>query len=171
MWGTLRRTVLPCYAAPETIDAMRHIFPYIGTKPNKLGLYRPLIDFRRATRAFRLGAVRVTPLPVVHGNTPTNGFLLEHGGRRVAYVSDCYEIPPKTLAKMRGADVLVLDCLRDTRPHPTHLTLDRALAYVKEIAPRRGYFIHMCHDVKHAEFEARLPRGIRLTYDGMKIRV
>ena len=89
----------------------------------------------------------------------------------MAYVSDCYEIPPKTLAKMRGADVLVLDCLRDTRPHPTHLTLDRALAYVKEIAPRRCYFIHMCHDVKHAEFESRLPRGIRLTYDGLKIRV
>ena len=66
---------------------------------------------------------------------------------------------------------LVLDCLRDTRPHPTHLTLDRALAYMKEITPRRGYFIHMCHDVKHAEFEARLPRWIRLTYDGMKIRV
>ena len=40
-----------------------------------------------------------------------------------------------------------------------------------EIAPRRGYFVHMCHDVKHAEFEARLPRRIRLTYDGMKIRV
>ena len=85
--------------------------------------------------------------------------------------SDCYDIPPKTLAKMRGADVAVLDCLRDTRPHPTHLTLERALAYMDEIAPRRGYFVHMCHDVKHAEFEARLPRGIRLTYDGMKIRV
>ena len=42
---------------------------------------------------------------------------------------------------------------------------------MKEIGPRRGYFVHMCHDVKHAEFEARLPRGIRLTYDGLKIRV
>ena len=142
------KTVLPCYASPETIDAMHRIFPYIGTKPNELGLYRPMIEFHRATRAFHLGDVRVTPLPVVHGNTPTYG-----------------------LAKMRGADVAVLDCLRDTRPHPTHLTLDRALAYMDEIAPRRGYFVHMCHDVKHAEFEARLPRRIRLTYDGMKIRV
>ena len=25
------KKVLPCYALPETIDAMRHIFPYIGT--------------------------------------------------------------------------------------------------------------------------------------------
>lgn len=165
------KTVLPCYASPETIDAMHRIFPYIGTKPNEQGLYRPMIDFRPVKRAFRLGDVRVTPLPVVHGGTPTYGYLFEHAGRRVAYVSDCHEIPPKTLAKMRGVDVMVLDCLRDTRPHPTHLTLDRALAYMRAIAPQRGYFVHMCHDVKHAEFEARLPRGIRLTYDGMKIRV
>ena len=165
------KTVLPCFASPETIDAMHRIFPYIGTKPNEQGLYRPMIDFRPVKRAFRLGDVRVMPLPVVHGGTPTYGYLFEHAGRRVAYVSDCHEIPPKTLAKMRGVDVMVLDCLRDTRPHPTHLTLDRALAYMRAIAPRRGYFVHMCHDVKHAEFEARLPRGIRLTYDGMKIRV
>ena len=73
--------------------------------------------------------------------------------------------------KIRGVDVMVLDCLRDTRPHTTHLTLDRSLAYMKEIAPRRGYFIHVCHDVMHAPFEARLPRTIKLAYDGLKIKV
>ena len=150
---------------------MHHIFPYIGRKPNAEGLFRPMIDFRSVKRAFRLRDVKVTPLPVVHGNTPMYGYLFEHGGRRVAYICDCSEIPSNTLAKIRGADVMVLDCLRDTRPHSTHLTLGGALAYMKEIAPRRGYFIHMCHEVKHDEFEARLPRRIRLAYDGLRVKV
>ncbi len=165
------KTILPCYASRETIESMHHIFPYIGKKPKEKGLYRPMIDFRPVKQAFQFHDVRITPLPVIHGHTPTNGYLFEHGGRSVAYICDCYEIPPKTLAKIRGVDVMVLDCLRDTRPHSTHLTLDGALAYMKEIAPRRGYFIHMCHDVKHAQFEAKLPRWIRLTYDGLEIKV
>ena len=165
------KTVLPCYASPSAVEAMHHIFPYIGKKPNEEGLFRPMIDFRCVKRAFQLRDVRVTPLPVVHGNTPTYGYLFEYGGKRVAYICDCFEIPPKTLVKIRGVDVMVLDCLRDTRPHTTHLTLDRSLAYMKEIAPRRGYFIHVCHDVMHAPFEARLPRTIKLAYDGLKIKV
>lgn len=165
------KKVLPCYASPETVEAMHHIFPYIGKKPKEKGLYRPMIDFRSVARAFRIGDVKIVPLPVVHGNVPTNGYLFEHGGKRAAYICDCFEIPDATLAKLRGVDVMVLDCLRGTRPHSTHLTLDRALEYMKEIAPRRGYFTHMCHDVKHEEFEAELPRRIRLAYDGLELKV
>lgn len=164
------KTVMRCYAAPETVDAMHHVFPYITTKPNKIGLFRPMIDFRRVTRAFRIGGVRLTPLPVEHGGVRTNGYLIEAEGRRAAYISDCFSIPAATMKKICGADVLVLDCLR-TRFHPTHMNLELALAAVKSIGPCRTFFIHMGHDVKHAEFEAALPRSVRLSYDGLKIRV
>ena len=163
------KTALPCYAAPETIEAMHHIFPYITTQANAQGLFRPMIDFTPVTRAFHIGEVKVTPLPVEHGGPRTNGYLLEHDGARVAYVSDCIEIPAATRAKMRNLDVLVLDCLRE-REHPTHMNLARSLAAMRDLAPRRGYFIHMCHDVKHAEFSKKLPRGIRLAYDGLTVR-
>ena len=67
-------TVLKCHAAPETIAAMRQVFPYITTKANTQGLFRPMIDFTPVTRAFRIGCVKVTPLPVEHGGPRTLRF-------------------------------------------------------------------------------------------------
>lgn len=162
------KTVLRCYAAPETVEAMRRLFPYITTKANKLGLYRPMIDFRPVTRAFRIGSVRLTPLPVEHGGPRTNGYLIEMDGKRAAYVPDCCELPDRVVRKLRGVDIMVLDCLR-VRPHPTHLTLEKALACMKAIAPRRGYVTHMCHDLTHAEWLRLLPRPIRPAFDGLTV--
>jgi phosphoribosyl 1,2-cyclic phosphate phosphodiesterase len=69
-----------------------------------------------------------------------------------------------------GLDVLFLDALR-RRPHPTHTTLDQAIALVDEIKPKRAYFTHMCHDLGHAQTEALLPPHIRLAYDGLELEV
>ncbi len=158
-----------CYAAPETIDSLRRIFPYITDRANEQGLFRPMINFESVEGPFDIADVHVTPLPVVHGPR-TNGYLFECGGRRAAYISDCHEIPPATLDLARGVDVLVLNCLRE-RFHPTHLNKEMALAYVEEMKPQRTYFMHMCHDVMHATFEASLPDGVRLAYDGLVVEV
>lgn len=158
-----------CCAAPETIESLRRVFPYITERANEQGLFRPMIHFEPVEGEFDVADVHVTPLPVVHGPR-TNGYLFEIGGRRAAYISDCHEIPDETLEKIRGVDVLVLNCLRE-RFHPTHLNREAALAYVDKIGPGRTYFIHMCHDVKHAEFEAGLPDGVKLSYDGLVVEV
>ena len=161
-------TVLKCHAAPETIAAMRQVFPYITTKANTQGLFRPMIDFTPVTRAFRIGCVKVTPLPVEHGGPRTNGYLIEADGRRAAYVPDCCELPDRVVRRLRDVDVMVLDCLRE-RPHPTHLTLERAVAYMKAISPRRGFITHMCHDITHKRWLKLLPAPIRPAYDGLKV--
>ena len=162
------KKVLRCYAAPETVEAMHRLFPYITTKANKLGLYRPMIDFRPVTRAFRIGCAKLTPLPVAHGGPRTNGYLIEADGKRVAYVPDCCALPERVVKRLKGVDVMVLDCLR-VRPHPTHLTLEKVVAYMRAIAPRRGYITHMCHDLTHAEWLRLLPRPIRPAYDGLLV--
>jgi phosphoribosyl 1,2-cyclic phosphate phosphodiesterase len=87
-----------------------------------------------------------------------------------AFITDVTEIPPSTLELMRGLDVLALDCLRE-RPHTTHLCLEQAVDYARRIGARRTFFIHMCHDLEHAETEARLPPEIRLAYDGLELEI
>ncbi|MEI9863371.1 MAG: MBL fold metallo-hydrolase [Limisphaerales bacterium] len=48
----------------------------------------------------------------------TTGFLFEQAGRkRLAYLSDCKEIPEAAMEKVRGVEIAVLDALRYT-PHP-----------------------------------------------------
>ena len=158
---------MPCFAAQETLDSLHRIFPYISVKANEQGLFRPMIDFTPVDGPFTIGDVTLTPLPVEHGPR-TNGYLMECGGERFAYISDCAAIPEETLRLMLDIDVLVLDCLR-ARPHPTHLDLEQALGYVERIRPRRTWFVHMCHEVKHADFEASLPPDVRLAYDGLTV--
>ena len=152
---------------------MHHVFPYISNKPNDQGLFRPMINFMPVDAPFESGDATILPLPVEHGPR-TNGYMIScmaNGEtRRLGYVPDCHAIPDSALEALEGVDVMVLDCLRE-RPHPTHLNLEMAIGYMDRIRPGRGYFVHMCHDVLHAEFESLLPSHLRLAYDGLKVEV
>ena len=167
--------VLQCYAMKETEDQMHRIFPYIGTKGGEHGLYRPQVEFLNDD-AFAIGGMRVERLAVEHG-FPCCGYLVREegrgkreGGRGVGYISDCHFLPDETVERLRGVDVLVLNCLRE-RPHPTHLSLEASLAYIGRIAPRRAYLVHMCHDISHADLAAKLPPGVSPAYDGLELEV
>lgn len=158
-----------CFAMHETVEAMHRIFPYIGDKPDERGLFRPMINFVEDD-AFAIGSVRVERVRVEHG-FPCCGYLLTEGAVRLGYVSDCHELPAAAVDRFRGVDVMVLNCLRE-REHPTHLSLARALDYVGRIAPRRAYFIHMCHDMSHAEYLRRLSGTcVEPAYDGLEIKL
>ena len=167
---------MTCYAMPETIEQMHRIFPYISAKGGENGLYRPMIEFD-SSASFSLGSVSVERLAVEHG-FPCCGYLFRELGPgdgekkagSLAYISDCHEIPDETLKRLCGIDVLVLNCLRE-RPHPTHLSLAESLAYIDSIKPKRAYLIHMCHDLSHAEWLARLPKGVEPAYDGLELSV
>ena len=45
------------------------------------------------------------------------------------------------------------------------------LALVRELKPKRAWFTHICHDLGHAETNARLPQNVRLAYDGLQFEV
>jgi phosphoribosyl 1,2-cyclic phosphate phosphodiesterase len=101
-----------------------------------------------------------------------------HGKRQIlglrigsfAYLTDCNAIPDSSWPLLAGVDVLVLDALRH-RPHPTHFSLDEAIATARRIAARQTYFTHMCHDLPHAATSERLPEGVALAYDGLQLAV
>ena len=169
--------VMKCYAMRETEEQMHRIFPYISAKGGEHGLYRPQIEFENED-SFEIGSIRVERVAVEHG-FPCCGYVLEEGnreqgtgnrGKRIAYISDCHELPEETIEKVKGVDTLVLNCLRE-REHPTHLKLSAALAYIERIAPRRAYLIHMCHDFTHEEWLGKLPKGVEPAYDGVEIEV
>ena len=168
-FNTLQRKVIPAYADPETLADVRRVFSYIGNRPSPSGLYRPLVEFLEIRGPFTVGDVRLTPLDVRHGNKMT-GYLLERGGCRIGYVPDCQAMPDATVRKLPGADVMIMDALRYT-PHPSHICVEESLKLLSAIGAGRSYLIHLCHDVDHAELEARLPEGVRVSFDGLRITV
>ena len=101
-----------------------------------------------------------------------------HGSRRIfgyrvgsfAYLTDCSGIPDESWPLLSGIKTLMLDALR-VRPHPTHLSVDQALAVVARVKPERAWFTHMCHDLPHAATSAQLPTGVQLAYDGLTFEI
>jgi phosphoribosyl 1,2-cyclic phosphate phosphodiesterase len=164
-----RPTVL--YGTHETFSDIRTRFAYAFSPPKEYGGGAPQYELREleATgRPFRLhdkaGSWEVTPLPVLHGPEPILGYRVND----FAFITDVTIIPESTLELLKGVKVLALDCLRDV-PHSTHLHFDKAVEYAQRIGAEQTYFIHMTHDLDHAETEARLPPEIRLAYDGLEV--
>jgi phosphoribosyl 1,2-cyclic phosphate phosphodiesterase len=157
---------IPIYASARTMAAIHRSFRYIfdgEEKPSSV----PRLDSRMLNGAsFDLFGLEFMPIPLLHGTVPVYGFRFGDA----AYLTDHSEIPEASLDQLRGLDVLFLDALR-YKPHPTHSTVDRSIATAEQVAAKRVFFTHICHDLGHARTEERLPPHIRLAYDGLEIEV
>lgn len=162
------RGSMPVYASAETMRDLERVFEFAFKALNPFpGYLKPephVID-----GPFMLGLTTITPLPVPHGNTIVNGYLLSrHGEKLVAYLSDCSEVPEEISRQIAGVKVLVIDALRH-KPHPTHLSVNQALAVADRVRPDKTYFTHICHELPQSA-ESDLPAGTHIAYDGLQLK-
>jgi phosphoribosyl 1,2-cyclic phosphate phosphodiesterase len=159
---------LPIYADDATATSIERIFEYTfrkeGRYPTSARVEIHRIDPTPGA-GFDLFGACFRRVPVTHGREEITGYRFGSA----AYLTDMSDIPDVSLPLLQGLDVLILDALRRD-PHPSHSHLDKSVAIVEQLKPRRAYFIHMGHDLDHASTEATLPPHIRLAYDGLQIQ-
>jgi len=153
---------IPIYASAETLNNIHQTFRYIFLEKETESSRPRLVSNTFDRDSFDLFGLQFLPIRLAHGKGIVHGFRFGNA----AYLTDHNDIPPESMQQLCGLDILFLDALRH-RPHPTHSTVERSLKTVEQLAPRRAFFTHICHDLGHAMTEEKLPPHVRLAYDGL----
>ena len=165
-YNQMQKGAIACYADAGTLENLRRMFAYVFEPPQQTGGGIPQLSLFRLVGPMTLGGVEIVPVPLLHGRLPVLGFRLGS----FAYLTDCNAIPDDSWPLLDGVRIVILDALRD-RPHSTHFSVSEALAVSRRLGAERTYFTHICHDLGHAETNARLPAGVELAYDGLVLEI
>jgi len=154
---------LPLYADDDAAKVIERIFDYTF---DTAAWYptRARVEMHRLGTSVEVEGAVFQRIPLTHGKIEVAGFRFG----TAAYLTDMNDIPENSFALLKDLDVVILDALRRT-PHPSHATLEQAVAFVGRMQPRRAFFTHMSHDVLHSEINDELPDNIQLAYDGLRI--
>lgn len=152
------------YARPETLAVLRERFSYVFF--GRSG-YHATVEAQELPDRLRIGDIDVAVTDQPHGAIWSAGLRFEHAGRSIVYATDFNVVTDAMLALYRGCDLMVVDALREA-PHPTHPTVDEALALVEACGSPPAVLIHMDHSMDYRRLQARLPAHVEPGYDGLE---
>lgn len=163
-----RKEPLPFFGSAESINGIKKTFEYIFQPPEELGGGIPSIECVEITGSFSLFDKLIIPIPVTHGSLKgCLGFRIGD----MAYIPDLKIIPEKYLYLLNNLDCLIIDCLRETENHSTHITLPDVVSLVTKINPKRCYFTHMSHDIHYKKDKSKIEEWMEFAWDGLCINI
>lgn len=163
----LEKRDMELFCNEGTEEALRREFYYAFEQHKYPGV--PNVNLNRIDKEpFRLpDGPEVTPIQVYHYKMPVLGFRIGN----FAYLTDVKSIPDEEIEKLKGLDLLILDCLRE-KPHISHLNREEALALIDEVKPKETYLTHISHlFATHEEINGRLPDHVYPAFDGQRFTI
>ncbi len=157
-------TPVPGFARRETLDMLTGRFSYAFA--GRAG-YRPTIAGAELPDAMTIGTVTVRCTDQPHGLITSAGLRFDTAKGSIGYATDFSAVTPGMRELYHGVDLLVVDALR-VAPHPTHPSLDDAIAFARLCEARHSILIHMDNSMDYATLVAMLPAGIEPGYDGLE---
>ncbi|KAH0786855.1 MBL fold metallo-hydrolase [Histomonas meleagridis] len=169
-----RQKEIPVYLEKETLDAMLNTYHYLfhgqttTSKNEKFALH--LLE-----KVTHIGPISVVKVPIFHGDFPICGFRIG----KMAYLTDCSQIPEESYPLLKGIDYLFIDSL-SLIPFNTHFCFNQALDEIEKIKPKHAWFIHVAHNLSYVQIDEFVEsqrkerpglEGIEVhsSYDGMII--
>lgn len=161
----IQRSQIPLYGNPES---MRHIADKFGYTLREAGSFwdLPILKINPVTTPFYLFDQLIIPIPIKHGNSDIYGYRIGN----IAYITDVSAIPETSFELLKDLDILLLDSLRYD-VHYSHINLEQSLRYASQIGANKTYLIHMTHEIEYAALSNRLPNGVFVGYDGLKLKL
>jgi len=166
-----RKQRLDIYLDDATSRVMFHRFGYCFVSPPG-SFYPPMANEHRISPGHPItidgagGTITAMPFLQDHGDISSLGFRFDS----FAYSSDLVGLPDDSIPVLAGLDLWIVDALR-YKPHPSHFSVDDALAWIARLAPRRAVLTNLHSDLDYNDLSARLPSHIEPAYDGLQIEV
>ena len=155
------------YADPIARKGMLEMLPYCFVEHRYPGVPAIQLHEIHPHEALHIGDLDIMPFQVMHHDLPILGFRIGP----LAYITDMKTIDDRELDYSKGAEVLVVNALRQ-KPHHSHQTLAEAVDFARLIGARQTWLIHSSHDIgRHEEVNASLPKDIQMAYDGQEILI
>ena len=151
---------VPIYCREEVEQRIRRVFDYAFTdlEPTHPGAV-PQLEFHTIDQQpFVALGEPIVPIRLRHGpRFEVLGFRI--GKHRVLHRHE--RDPPGQLAATGGTGRA--DPGRPSAPrHPTHFSLDEAVAVAHRVGAKQTYFTHISHDLSHEQTNRELPLGMAL---------
>jgi len=152
-----------------TSRVVRRAFSYLFEAPAG-SLYPALLNEQRLTKGdlARIGGpggpIEALPFELDHGDIASLGFRFG----ALAYTPDLKAIPAESVPFLEGLETWIIGGLR-YQPHPTHFSVDEALAWIGRMRPRQAVITNLHTDLDYEELKARLPANVTPAYYGLRI--
>ena len=165
------RRRIPAYADATTAAVLQARFGYCFETPPGSG-YPPILDEHRIVVPRPVviqgpgGAVEAEPFRMIHGPTEATGFRFGS----LAYAPDVSVMPPESVERLRGLEVLIVDALRYT-PHPSHFSVSEALALIEAVRPQRAILTNLHTDLDYETLRREVPAGVEPAFDGLQVEL
>ncbi|KQM67028.1 MULTISPECIES: MBL fold metallo-hydrolase [unclassified Sphingomonas] len=153
------------FARAATLKSLQSRFEYVFA--GRAG-YRATVSGALLPDSLTIGPVTIRCTDQPHGSIESAGLRFDTERGSIGYATDFSAVTPGMLDLYNGVDILVVDALR-VAPHPTHPSLDEAIAFARNCRAGRTVLIHMDHSMDYATLRDNLPAGIEPGYDGMEL--
>ena len=153
---------IPIYTNHTAAEHLKYSFGYLFSEHADGGGHAK-ISLKEVSESFDFEGLKITPIPMMHGQLETTGWLLTEktaeGPRSIAYLTDCNYISDAAIKLIRkNCDLenggklehLVIDGLR-IKEHSTHFNFLQALEVSAKIGGEHIWFTHLTHNSSHTE--------------------
>lgn len=166
------RSRVDVHASLETLSVLEERFSYCF-KSSSNGAYPAILNARLLSKPYQqlhIGKPH-NPIPVMafdqdHGTVTSQGFRFGP----IAYSSDVVNLDEAAFEALSGVECWIVDALRYT-PHPTHAHVDKALAWIERVRPKRAVLTNLHIDLDYEVLRNSLPDCVEPAFDGMVIEV
>jgi len=160
---------VPCLVSPDTLEEIKIRYHYI--MPPSLEDKSHVMKFGFQVLEEDEGKTEFEGLPVHYFSYFQTGMKVT--GIRVrdfAYVVDILDYSESIFKSLEGVQTLVIDGLSWERT-AAHLGIAEVIEFAKKIGCKRTYLTHVAHVTDHELMNIKLPNGMEMAYDGLKLKL